>query len=86
MAEVVLTSAYVMERTNGDLAAWNCKATRDGAGAISIQPAEDIVSRVHLNLRGPLHANATFANGVAVSTRAEGMQWIGPGGVPELFS
>jgi hypothetical protein len=29
--------------------------------------------------------NATFANS-AVQTRAEGMQWIGPGGTPELFS
>ncbi len=86
LSEVVLTSAYVVERANGDLVAWNCKATKDGAGVINIQPAEDIVSRVHLNLRRPHQVNATFALAAAVSTRAEGLQWIGPGGTPELFS
>jgi hypothetical protein len=85
MAEVVLTSAYVIERTNGDLVAWNCRATREGA-ATSIQPVEDVVSRVHLNLRGPRQVKATFATGAVVSVQAEGLQWIGPGGVPELFS
>jgi hypothetical protein len=86
LAEVALTSAYVLERANGDLVAWNCKATRDGGGVISIQPAEEIVSRVHLNLRRPHQVNAAFAHAAAVSTRAEGLQWIGPGGTPELFS
>jgi hypothetical protein len=86
MAEVVLTSAYVIERANRELVTWNCKATRDGGGAISIQPAEDIVSRVHLNLRESRQVNATFGGAASASVQAEGMQWIGPGGVPELFS
>jgi hypothetical protein len=30
--------------------------------------------------------NATFANAAPMSTRAEGLQWIGPGGTQELFS
>jgi hypothetical protein len=86
MAEVVLTTAYLIERTDGQLITWNCSATRNGAGVISIRPAEEIVSRVHLNLREPHQVNATFANAAAVSTRAQGLQWIGPGGVPELFA
>jgi hypothetical protein len=86
LSEVALTSAYVLERANGELAVWNCTATRDGAGVINIQPAEEIVSRVHLNLRGQRQVQATFANASAVNTRAEGLQWIGPGGTPELFS
>ena len=86
MCEVALTAAYVVERANGELAAWNGTATRDSAGVIHIQPGEEIVSRVHLNLRGPRQVNATFANDRVVSLRAEGMQWIGPGGTPELFS
>jgi hypothetical protein len=85
MAEVVLTCAYVIERTNGQLVTWNCRATRDDAGVISIQPAEDVVNRVHLNLRESHQVNAKFANAAAVSVRAQGLQWIGPGGVPELF-
>jgi hypothetical protein len=86
LSEVALAAAYVLERANGDLVAWNCSATRSAAGVINIHPAEDIVSRVHLNLRSPHPVNATFAHGVAVSTQAQGLQWIGPGGTPELFS
>jgi hypothetical protein len=86
LTEVALTSAYVLERDNGELAVWNCNATRDGAGVINIQPAEEIVSRVHLNLRRPYLVKTTFAGAPAVSARAEGLQWIGPGGTPELFS
>ena len=76
----------LIERTDGELVTWNCRAARNGAGVISIQPAEQIVSRVHLNLRKPQQVNATFANAAAVSIRAHGLQWIGPGGVPELFA
>jgi hypothetical protein len=86
LSEVALAAAYVLERANGDLVAWNCSATRSAAGVINIHPAEDIVSRVHLNLRSPHPVNATFAHGVAVSTQVQGLQWIGPGGTPELFS
>jgi hypothetical protein len=86
LSEVALTSAYVVERADGTLVVWNCTATRDGGGAINIQPDEEIVSRVHLNLRGPRQVIATFANAATVSTRAEGLQWIGPGGMPELLS
>jgi hypothetical protein len=86
LSEVALTSAYLMERANGELVVWNCTATRDGAGVINIQPAEEIVRRVHLNLRGTRQVNATFADAATVSTRAGGMLWIGPGGAPELFS
>jgi hypothetical protein len=86
LCEVALTAAYVVERADGELGTWNCTATRDGAGAIHIQPAEEVISRVHLNLRGPRQVTASFAGVPAVSIRAEGMQWIGPGGTPELFS
>jgi hypothetical protein len=85
LAEVALTSAYVLERSGGELVAWNCRATRDDAGAISIQPAEDLVSRVHLNLREQRQVSATFANTTTVNIQSESMQWIGPGGTPELF-
>jgi hypothetical protein len=85
LGEVTLTSAYVIERASGEVVSWNCQATRDIGGAINIQPAEDIVSRVHLNLRQPSEVKVTFANGPCVCVQAEGMQWIGPGGIPELI-
>ncbi len=86
MAEVVLTSAYVIERGNGELVTWNCSATRDAAGVISVKPGEDIVSRVHVNLQAPHMVKAAFGSGGVVSVQAQGMEWVGPGGVPELFS
>jgi hypothetical protein len=52
---------------------------------ITVEPAEDIVNRVHVNLREPHLVNAKFANASAMKVRAQGLQWIGPGGVPELF-
>lgn len=85
MAEVVLTCAYVIERTNGQLVTWNCRATWDDAGVITVEPAEDIVNRVHVNLREPHLVNTKFAKASAVKVRAQGLQWIGPGGVPGLF-
>jgi hypothetical protein len=84
MAEVALTSAYVIERADGELAAWNCTATRDADG-ISIQAAEETIRRVHLNLRRPHQVRAEFANAAAVRVDAQGMLWIGPGGEPELI-
>ncbi len=84
MAEMALTSAYVIERENGELGTWNCTATLDSAGRIDIHPAEEVVSRVHLNLLRPHQVKATFAGAVAASAQARGMHWIGPGGEPEL--
>jgi len=84
MAEVALTSAYVIERADGELAAWNCTATRDADG-ISIQAAEETIRRVHLNLQRQHRVKAEFANAAVVRVDAKGMLWIGPGGEPELI-
>jgi hypothetical protein len=85
LSEMALTACYVVERADGELVAWNGAARRDASGVIYIEPAEEIVTRVHVNLRGARQVNAAFLSG-ALTTRAEGLQWIGPGGVPELFS
>jgi len=85
LSEMALTSCYVVERSDGGLVTWNCTARLDHAGVIHIEPAEEVVTRVHVNLRGARQVDAAFSGG-ALSTRAEGLQWIGPGGVPELFS
>jgi hypothetical protein len=85
LTEVALTSAYLVERATGEMVTWNCQVERDPAGILHIQPAEEIVSRVHVNLRGARQVSAKFSSGT-LNTRAEGLQWIGPGGEPELFS
>jgi hypothetical protein len=82
---VALTSAYVIERANGDLITWNCTSTVDAVGGINIKMAEDVVSRVHVNLNKAHQVTATFGNDSTQPIEAKGMQWIGPGGTPELF-
>jgi hypothetical protein len=85
LAEVALTSAYVIERGDGQLVTWNCRGARTSDNTINIQPFEDVVSRVHLNLRRPHQVSASFARGPGVHVNAVGMQWIGPGGTPEIL-
>ena len=80
MAEVVLTCAYVIERTNGQLVTWNCRATRDDTGAISIQLAEDIVSRVHLNLQQP---HRSMRNSPTPLSSASGLKACNGSGLEE---
>jgi hypothetical protein len=84
MEEVALTSAYVIEREDGSWSTYNCKATVDNKGVLTVQPAESVVTRVHLNLRKPRKVLTRFANSPVVAATA-GMQWIGPGGVPEIL-
>ena len=85
VAEVALSSAFVIERANGELVTWNSSATRDTDGTIAIQPFEDVVSRVHVNFQRPHQVNVAFRGASAARSSAEGMQWIGPGGVPEIL-
>jgi hypothetical protein len=82
LEEVALTAAYVIERTDGTLSTYNCTAKKTST-AITIIPAEEVVSRVHLNLKTKHTVNVKFGSGEKVSGSFSGMQWIGPGGVPE---
>jgi len=82
LEEVALCSAYVIEREDGTLSTYNCKAKKV-EGTINIIPAEEVVSRIHLNLKKKHEVNVKFGSGVKVSGSYSGMQWIGPGGVPE---
>ena len=85
LAEVALTSAFVIERADGNLVTWNSSATRDADGTIVIQPYEDVISRVHVNFQHPHPVSTAFRNASPLRIKAEGMQWIGPGGIPEIL-
>lgn len=82
LEEVALTAAYVIERADGTLSTYNCTAKKTGT-AITIIPAEEVVSRVHLNLKTKHTVKVKFGSGGTVSSSYSGMQWIGPGGIPE---
>jgi len=78
LEEVALTSAYVLERSDGSITASNCQVEA-GPEAVRIIPAESCVSRIHLNLRRPRAVEARFANQQVVRQAGQGMTWIGPG-------
>jgi len=82
LEEVALTAAYVIEREDGSISTYNCTA-EPVRGIIEVTPSEDVISRVHLNLRNQHKVKVTFDSGDTVTDSYSGMQWIGPGGVPE---
>jgi hypothetical protein len=86
MAEIVLAQAYVLQRADGSLFTWNCRASlRNAHGLLTIETSEDVVSRIHLNLREPCKVLARFFGGrkEVSGGYSPGMHWIGPGGEPE---
>lgn len=82
IGEVMFENAYVLERADGSLVGWNCKATRDPKGAIQVSPSDACVSRVHLNLKKGAAVEIAFAGGKFQSVAKAGMGWVGPGGAP----
>jgi hypothetical protein len=74
LEEVALTSAYVIEHADGSLAAWNCRARWQGSELL-VEPAEDGVTGVHLNLRGAHPGRVVFA-GAAATFSGAGMFWV----------
>jgi hypothetical protein len=85
MEEIALTAAYVLERSNGEIAVWNCTARREGETLV-IVPAEKVVSRVHLNLKAKHRLRIDFPGASSLTGEYSGMQWLGPGGIPELLA
>jgi len=85
MEEVALTSAYILERENGEIVTWNCQATRGTDSSITVVPNDDIVCRVHVNLKKQHLIKAKFAKESVETLQGEGMKWIGPGGAPEIL-
>jgi hypothetical protein len=73
--EVALTSAYVIERADGDVVTWNCRAEKSGDG-LTVDPAEEIVDSVHVNLRRTRDVRVRLAGAEPITRRVEGMQWI----------
>ncbi len=83
LEEVALTSAYVVEREDGRIAAWNCRVSAGAEGQMIVTPSEEIVSRVHLNLRAGHSVRICFAGGRTLNATVKGMKWLYPDG-PEM--
>lgn len=84
MGEVALTNAYVIERPTGGIVGYNCSVTQHD-GTLVITPSESVITRIHLNLLKTHDVRASFSSSPTptAGTYDKGLQWIGPGGVPE---
>jgi hypothetical protein len=82
MEEMAVAAAYVIEREDGTIKGYNC-TVRKSWGSLKIIPTEDVVSRIHLNLKKSHKIKVTFGSGEKISgTYGNGMKWVGPGGIP----
>lgn len=84
LAEQFVPNAFVLEREDGSLRTMNCKVERKD-NTLTIKPAEDVVSRVHLNLKNDYNVIIPFSSKKVEKKVEKGMQWVGPGGIPELL-
>ena len=75
LEEVALTAAYVVERADGRIVGYNCRVEQNG-DTLVITPAEEIVSRLHLNLRTRRNVSCQLGGVERVKADCEGMQWI----------
>jgi galactosylceramidase len=78
LTEQFIPNAFVLERADGSLRAWNCQVERKD-GRILVRPSEPVVSRVHFNLKQASPAEVAFASGVVREELKAGMHWVGPG-------
>jgi hypothetical protein len=82
LAEVAVGSAYVIQRADGTIAAWNCTAAvKDGI--LVVTPAEALISRIHFNVPKAAKVQVGFKAGPAAGEIPAGLSWFGPGGIPE---
>lgn len=78
MAEQFVPNAFVLERADGTLRAWNCRVEQKGE-RLEVVPAEPVVSRVHLNLRKAHRVGILFSSDSFDGRVEPGMRWVGPG-------
>lgn len=78
LADEFIPNAFVIEREDGIYKTYNCSVQRRGR-ALVVTPAEDVVKRVHLQLRQRSRVQVNFASGVKTASVAAGMQWLSSG-------
>lgn len=50
LAEILLTNAYIYEKSDGSIVGYNCSITKEREG-ISVNPDESVVTNLHYNLK-----------------------------------
>ncbi len=77
MGEEFVPNAFVVERADGTLRAWNRQAERK-RGVILVKPAEAAVARVHFNLHNASQVEVQFASETIRAKLKPGMKWVLP--------
>lgn len=75
MAEVALRNAFVLEREDGSLLAYNCSVSRDN-GKLIVTPYEPVIKSVHLNLSKSQMINIHFDMDTQEIEAVKGMSWV----------
>jgi len=75
MEEFALTAAYVIEREDGTIKTYNCECERVNNRLI-ISPSEQVVNRVHFNLKSEFQCKVIFTGGIEVHSPIKGMKWL----------
>jgi hypothetical protein len=75
MEEIVVIQAFVIERADGTIIGYNCKASLKDK-TIEVLPAEAMVQRVHVNLKTPRRVRVNFTNEKVSADCQAGMQWL----------
>jgi hypothetical protein len=83
MEELALNNAYLLERIDGSYVGYNCDVRTEGKTVV-VTPGEETISHIHLNLRRDTVIRTTI-KGKMIQDSFNGMQSIGPGGVPEYL-
>ncbi len=75
MAEQFVPNAFVLERADGSLQTMNCQVERVG-NTLKVQVSEDIVCRVHFNLKNGYKVKVNFTSEKIEKNINKGMDWV----------
>ena len=76
LEETALTNAFVVEQKDGSFRAYNCKI-KTTSNNIEVTPNEEVVSKVHFNVKKNLKVKIHFKNNEVISEIKNGeLKWI----------
>jgi hypothetical protein len=76
LEETVLTSAYVVEMSDGTMCPYNCKISFTD-GTMEVTPDENVIVKVHFNLKRDIAVRIHFSSKVVNATLNKSeLKWI----------
>ena len=75
MEELALTAAYVVQREDGTFKTYNCSLEKSN-NKLTVTPAENIVRRVHFNLKSEYECDVVFDDNNIVNSTIKDISWM----------